>query len=200
MAWEWASVVPSLISTASGLGGVFLGAKLTSTREAKRETDKAQMDARYLAILVSAHLERFAYNCLVASQDDGTIFGQPAGKDGTHKATSPRPTFDPLSLSVEWKSLPADLMYEILNLPYRTEVLSVRIAEVWEDDFPPDYPEFFWARQHGYATLGLDACTLAKRLRKHAGLPELPLPTDGSLTQQELLRGQLNELEEAAIE
>src|SRR3546814_9621353 len=113
---DW-NVGPSLISAASGLCGVWLGGQLTSKREAGREKDRERRESSYLAILVVAHLDRFVDGCVQVSFDDGTSEGRPAGKDGVYcEATVPPPSFDPLNLSVDWKVLPADLMYGILNL------------------------------------------------------------------------------------
>jgi hypothetical protein len=85
------------------------------------------------------------------------------------------PTFEPLTLKVNWKVLPQAWMYEILSLPSRVEELQRHIAETWEFDEPPEYTGFFWARQHGYAVSGLEVSALAQRLREHAALPVVPV-------------------------
>jgi hypothetical protein len=77
-------------------------------------------------------------------------------------------------LDVNWKALPADLMYDVLGLPYRIEQLQHFVSGKGEFDEPPEYVEFFWARQYGYAVLGLDVSELAQRLRTHAELPPPP--------------------------
>lgn len=70
--------------------------------------------------------------------------------------------------------MPADLLYPILNLPYEIETLEHHIGAVPEFDHLPDYADTFWARQHGYALLGLEVSSLATRLRDYANLPGLP--------------------------
>lgn len=196
MAFDW-SFVPNLITAASGLGGVWLGGHLTSRRETIREADRVKKEASYLAILVVAHLDRFVNGCVQVSFDDGTSEGRPAGKDGVyHQATATAPTFDPLALNVDWKVLPAELTYGVLNLPYRTEQLASHIANVWEFDDPPEYTKTFWTRQRGYTLLGLEVSALAKKLRQHAGLPE-DMPVAGDWNRDNVLRDQIAEMEKA---
>ena len=170
---EW-GLIQSAISATAGLTGVWLGGRLNWQREEARERARDTKEASYLAILVIAHLERFAYACLHVALDDGTEEGRPAGTGGCWAPTVTPPAFDPLSFDVNWKSLPADLMYDILGMPYRIERLQQEIGQVYEFDEPPDYGEYFWARQHGYAVLGLEFSALSQRLREYAGLPAHP--------------------------
>ncbi|MCC7596133.1 hypothetical protein IGS61_01455 [Janthinobacterium sp. FW305-129] len=128
------------------------------------------------------------------AQDDGTSNGRPAGERGEfHAITVNLPSFDPLDLKVDWKVLPTGLMYRILNLPYQTEQLANQIAGVFEYDYPPDYADFFWERQHGFAELGLEVDELVKQLRVHAGLPT-PIPKKGEWNRGSLLREQRDKL------
>ncbi len=185
MAVDMTAFMPSLITAAAGLGGVALGGFLTWQREASRQKDRDKKEASYLAILVVAHLDRFVDGCLRVSYDDGTIEGEPAGSGGMSHPTEKAPTFDALALTVDWKVLPADLMYGILNLPYKTEQLVNSI--IWDD--PPDYGDAFWTRQEGFAVLGLAVSELALTLRKHAGLPVEKLVA-GKWNREDALRQQ----------
>lgn len=82
------------------------------------------------------------------------------------------PQFDPHAFSVEWKSLPASLMYEILDFPYQTELASKNVSAAFEyAATPPDFSEGFEERQLQYASLGLAALKLAQKLRDYANLP-----------------------------
>lgn len=182
MAIEWSLVsglISAVISATAGLGGVWLGGRLTSQREEARERERNKKETVYLAIFVVAHLDRFANICLHVAHDDGTEEGRPAASNGCHEVTVASPTFDPLVFEVNWKALPAGLMYDILGLPHRVEQLQQHISSIGEYDDPPEYTEFFWARQHGFAVLGLEVSGIAQRLREYAELPPLPPNPNG---------------------
>ncbi|MBP1313380.1 hypothetical protein RJO15_20390 [Herbaspirillum huttiense F1] len=174
----WTAVIPIITAIAAGtatLVGIRWGAGLTRKREQEREDAQRQQDATYLAIIVSTHLERFTNSCVDVMYDDGTAYGQPAdAKTGYHEVTTTTPTIDPMEFDVNWKALPGALMYEILSLPYKQELLKRHLGAVGEHDMPPDFADFFWERQYGYACLARDVADLASRLRMNAGLPVLP--------------------------
>ncbi|MFC4484552.1 hypothetical protein [Cupriavidus campinensis] len=151
----------------------------------------------YLAVLVSTHLDRFVSECVSVAFDDGTSMGQPAGGDGQYETTVTTPHFDPLSIEVDWKVLPQDLMHAILRLPYKVESLNRHISAVGEFDDPPDYAEFFWARQYGYAGLGLDVVQLSRTLLSHVGLRPEPMSFDKDWSAERGLRDRKAVLEEA---
>jgi hypothetical protein len=163
--------VSAIISAASGLTGVGVGAFLSYLRDRRVEKIKDARDSSYLAILVVSHLDRFANGCMHVSFDDGTSEGRPAGEDGYHRTTVSPPKFAPLEIEVEWKVLPRDVMYEILQIPDKQERIENEIAGASEFDEPPDYCEYFWARRRAYAELGLHVSTVANRLRNFAGMP-----------------------------
>jgi hypothetical protein len=199
MAVDW-SFLPSLISAGSGLSGVWLGGWLTNRRDATKERDRNKKESSYLAILVLAHLDRFVNGCVQVALDDGTSEGRPAGRDEVyHEVTAQAPTFDPLALNVDWKVLPADLMYGILNLPYKAEQLVNHLAGVGEFDDPPEYTEFFWARQHGYSLLGLEVSAIARHLREYANLPN-EKPIEGEWNRDDLLKEQRDKIERKRAE
>lgn len=169
--------VSAIISALSGLVGVGIGAYLTHLREQHNAKIKDERDGAYLAILVASHLDRFANGCWGCALDDGTKYGQPAGSDDRYQTTVEPPQFNPLEIDVEWKVLPKDLMYDILQIPDKRERINNRLAGIEEHGDPYDQGEYFWVRQRDYAELGLHTSSVAKRLRKHAGVPieESPL-------------------------
>ena len=154
-----------------GLVGVALGALLTVAKEWWFQSRKTRKDAEYLAIPVSCELERYMAKCAEVVGDDGLCEGQ-SDADGYHSIQVQTPKFDPMSLNVEWKSLPTNLMYEILDFPYKAEIANQTISAAFEYEAgPPDYWEGFEERHLQYATLGLAASQLATKLRKHVDLP-----------------------------
>nr|WP_319566591.1 hypothetical protein [uncultured Rhodoferax sp.] len=162
--------VSAIISACAGIGGVLLGNSFLTIKEVIASSLKRKKDSEYLAIIVVSHLDRFATGCLYVAYDDGTVEGRPSNNGVCWPTTKP-PTFDPLDIKVEWKSLPRDLMYSVLRIPDKEEHISHRLSGVHEFDDPPDYGEYFWARRYDYAELGLEVSKVAKRLRKHAGMP-----------------------------
>lgn len=154
-----------------GLVGVALGALLTVAREWWFQSRKNKKDAEYLSILVSCELERYAAHCAEVVGDDGLYQGQ-ANENGYSTIQVKTPKFDPQTFSVEWKSLPAHLMYEVLDFPYKTELADSIVSAAFEDAAtPPDFSEGFEERQFQYACLGLSALKLAEKLRRYVGLP-----------------------------
>ncbi len=143
---------------------------MTHLREQHNAKTKDERDGYYLAILVASHLDRFANGCWGCALDDGTEYGKPAGEDGRYLTTVEPPHFNPLEIDVEWKVLPKDLMYDILQLPNKRERISIRLAGIAEHGDPYDPGEYFWVRQRDYAELGLLTSAVADRLRKYAGV------------------------------
>lgn len=154
-----------------GLLGVVLGVILTVLKEWWLQSRKNKKEAEYLAIQIISMLDRFTSACESVVGDDGLCHGQ-TDSDGYYKIQVAAPTFDPSALQVEWKSLPASLMYEILTFPNEIEVADQHISAKFEySAYPPEYADGFQERQWQYATLGIGAAALASKLRKHAGLP-----------------------------
>lgn len=154
-----------------GLLGVVLGAGLTFLREWWLQRQNDQKEVRFLLTKVACELEKYINQCAEVVSDDGLYQGQ-ADKEGCRVMQVIPPTFDPMSFGVEWRLLPTDLMYEVLDFPYKAEIASKTVSAVSEESFPPDYGEAFEERQFQYAVLGISASQLAAKLRKHAGLPE----------------------------
>ncbi|MEO8330619.1 MAG: hypothetical protein ABI586_11475 [Candidatus Nanopelagicales bacterium] len=163
--------ISAVISASAGLAGVLTGAVLAYLKDRRAERIKDERDGSYLAILVVSHLDRFANGCWHVALDDGTSEGRPAGENGECRTVVMSPEFKPLDIEVEWKVLPKNLMYEILQIPDKREHIENQLSGVWEFDTPPDYSDFFWRRRRDYAELGLEVSGIAKRLRKHAGMP-----------------------------
>lgn len=154
-----------------GLIGVVLGVLLTILKEWWLQSRKNKKEAEYLAIQIISMLDRFIAACDSVVGDDGLCHGQ-TDSDGYHRVQVAAPSFDPSALKVEWKSLPANLMYEILTFSNEIEVADQHISAKFEySAYPPEYADGFEERQWQYATLGICAAALASKLRRHAALP-----------------------------
>lgn len=160
----WIPVVATLV-------GVVIGAGLTFLREFLTTKAKRKKDAAYLTAVVSGALDRFVAGCELVVNDDGLSQGQ-YDEDGTRSAQSSLPEFRPEELKVEWPSIPAELIYRVLDLPYKREAANSYITEAGEHADPPDYENYFDQRQYQYAKLGLEAVNLSRDLRKHSSFPD----------------------------
>jgi hypothetical protein len=165
------SWIVTLAPAISGLVGVLLGSALVTLKEWWFSYRLDMRDARFLAVQVVGRLDRYVFACAEVVADDGLSHGQ-SDEHGYSVAQVELPKFIPEALSVEWRSIPAELMYEILDLPYKAEVAAHIIAGASENADPPDFDDFFEERQLQYASLGLQAAAIASRLRNHAKLPE----------------------------
>ena len=166
----WLPLIGAVIGATVGLVGVAIGQWMTYWRERKLQRHKDAKDTAHLIALVAGALERFSEGCEAVAFDDGSH-----DEHGYLRSTKPEPLFEPDKLQVEWKALPPELMFHVLDLPYRAEAAE-RIIEGASEHaaMPPDFEEFFEQRQYQYAVLGADAARLAARLRSHAGMPARP--------------------------
>lgn len=161
-----------------GLLGVIVGASLTALLTATKDwwfhSIKKKEEQTYLAIQISCLLERFVSGCVEVAYDDGLCHGQ-RDEQGCLTVQVPTPSFEPLSVDVNWKSLPTDLMYQILRLPSQIDDANAYISAAWEYAAdPPDFEELFEAREEKYSALGLQAIKLINDLREIADLPSEP--------------------------
>jgi hypothetical protein len=189
--------VSAIISAAAGISGVLLGNSFVTVKEWLINRSKRRKETAYLAIIVVSHLDRLANGCLHVALDDGTAYGQPAGRNAEeYVPTTKLPEFQPLDLAVEWKVLPQDLMYSILRLPDQGERIQNRLAGIseFDDDFP-DHTEYFWTRRRDYADLGLQASNLSRSLRKHTGMP-LEEPKPGEWCRDQELRDVIEKIDD----
>lgn len=159
-----------MVTAVFTLIGVVLGFLLNMAKDLWFQKTKDRKDAEYLAIQVSCALEQYVGRCAEVVGDDGLCYGQ-TDENGYNCPQVTEPMFEPESLKVEWKSLPAHLMYEVLDFPYKAKVASKRAARTYDVATPPDYEEWFDERQFQFATLGIAASKLAAKLRDHVGLP-----------------------------
>ena len=105
-----------LITAASGVLGVVVGAALPLLRDAWNNRRRA----RYLAIRIVCVLDEFLDECKNVVGDDGLSSGQRTA-DGCLEAQVSQPKGLPLPDDVDWRSIDHGLMYKILALPSRIE-------------------------------------------------------------------------------
>lgn len=191
---------PAYISGAAGILGALLGTSIVWIKEVLIAGKKTKKDATYLAVIVGSHLERYANTCLAVAYDDGYDEGQPARGDGICGIVVDAPTIQPLDLEVEWRSIDAKLMYDILRIPDRQEQIHRLLRSGGYDD-PPEHTAYFWERRQKFAELGIAVMEILIRLRKEAKLPGVDqwhVDADLKKSLQEALKKVADERDEAA--
>ena len=161
-----------ILAPLSALLGAWGGAFWTDRRERRREEEKRRRESSYLSILVLAHLNQIVETCYDISYDDGTIEGQPVDEDGWHRPTVQSPKITWTDLDVDWRVLPSDLMYDILNIPDKIRSIdgAVNLKSNLDGD-PPKFFAVFLLRQREYVSFGLHVSDVARRLCQHADIP-----------------------------
>ncbi|MBT8420721.1 MAG: hypothetical protein KJO08_07680 [Gammaproteobacteria bacterium] len=155
-----------------GLIGVVLGAVLTVAKEWWFQRNSIRKERQFLCILVTCSLEKLGLKC------DDVVFdglrGEPLRNEYGHLIPqASTPDFDPQSLDVNWRSIPADLMYRIFNLVNEIDAAKNRIKDIVEYDlYPPVEEAYFEERQILYADIGKSCFALADQLRTLGGLPK----------------------------
>ncbi len=153
------------------LAGVLVGAILTVGREIFTEWRKDKKDAQYLAIRIVCIFDRFVEGCIAVAGDEGLYHGQPDA-EGLSRRQVDEPNFDIQLADVNWKSLPSELMYEILSFPNDLDDVKHIVNSTFDDvASPPTFDEGFEERQYQFSKLGLKASYLVGKLRSEYNLP-----------------------------
>ena len=160
-----------MVEALIGLVGVIVGATITCAKDIWVGWRSRSKNAQYLAIRVVSILDRFVEGCAGVAADDGLSYGQ-RNEKGMCEIQVPTPKFEIQSLDVDWKSIPAGLMYEILSFPDLVYDAGNRVSATFDILSPPDYEDGFEERQYQYALLGLQASQLSDKLRRKYRLPK----------------------------
>lgn len=159
-----------------GLLGIALGSILSAVfsviRDLYAEKRSKKKEAEYLAIRMICIFESFMEGCSSVVSDDGLYHGQP-DSEGYSRIQVKSPELNIHLDDVNWKSLPPDLMYEILYFPNLIKDAESFIDSTFEHAAsPPDYSAGFEERQYQYSQLGLQASELTSRLREKYKIPK----------------------------
>lgn len=174
-------------SGTASLIGVVVGASITSLREWFVVSRSRRNGAVYLVSRIAPLLDDFVAKCASVSQDEGEEDQE--GRTITRVAT---PTLDFKDLDVDWKTLPAALMRELLEIPFRVDLAENAIADADEHSDPYDNGYTFEVRRMEYGQLGLATHDLMLRLLKHA---KLPARTVRSWNPLSVIRAEMTEIE-----
>lgn len=159
-----------MIEAIFGLVGVLIGSTITVLKDWLTSYRERRSDASYSAIRLISILEAYSDRCIDVVQDDGTIYGLPAGRtqDGEEYLEAQETTPDPLDYpeDIGWRSLEEDLMHRIVALPNKARRTNRYVGMTTEFASPPYYEDYFDARQEGYARLGSEALEIVAELRR----------------------------------
>ncbi len=147
-----------------GLIGVIIGVVSVGLKEWIVSYISKKKRADYLAIQIVTLLDPFIERCANVVQDDG--YSQGNYQDEIQVKS---PDFDPQSLEVDWKSIPSNLMYEILSFPNEIKRADNEVGSVFEYS---DMRDTLTERQYQYALLGVKASKIASKLRKNSNIAE----------------------------
>lgn len=152
------------------LVGVVIGGTLTFFKDLWIERRRQKIERQYISILIIYTLEDFIQNCIDVVRDDGLCNGQP-NEDGCIEPQVPLPILSFTQIDASWKSLPTQIMHEILVLPISVNKANRYIEFVAQtESSPPGYEEIFMARRIKYSDLGLLAMKITADLRKIIGI------------------------------
>lgn len=162
-----------MIALAGAVVGAFIAGLIPWAQSFVARRSERLQAARYLAIRVVCALDRYVEDAVGIVFDDGLSCGQ-RDKDGclSPQKTLPKPIAYPDD--VDWRSIDHGLMYDLLSLPNQGEAANNAIAAAGDLAGPPDYEEYFEQRHSEYASLGLKAGDLARKLRAAYSIPDAP--------------------------
>lgn len=164
----WPQIITAVSSIGAALGGVSLTHHYTRKREERAAETRLASERLFIATELVFLLEQFAEACAGVSTDSGYINHE---LERVPEVTVPKLSYS--SVTGDWRVLPAKLMYRVRELTVIQGEADRAINDA--DAYPPDYDEFFEARQYQYTRLGLKAIFQARRLRRFAGLPDTRL-------------------------
>lgn len=162
----WPQIITAVSTIAAALGGVSLTHRFTRKREQAAAERKIAADRYFIATELVFKLEDYAEACAAVTQDNGE-----PDERGLYRSTTQVQPLEFDDVTGDWRSLPASVMYRVLEFHVLEPEASGAIAHAFDHDFPPDFSQAFRETQYQYARLGLRALFLAKRLRKITGMP-----------------------------
>jgi len=165
-----ASLWPQIITAVSSISGAIVGVILTHrfTREREERTASAKRDSErlYIATELVFLLERFAQKCLPAALDRGE-----QDDEARYKANFQIPELSFSSVSGDWRSLPAELLYYVQQLEVlREEAVSI-VSSAFFESTPYDDDGIIELNNQA-SRLGIKAIHLSRQLRSLCSMPD----------------------------
>lgn len=164
------SAVSAYVPAIFGLVGVVAGGLVTTVGQWWLASRQESKNKYYLAVMVIGRLDSYVMACADVVGDDGLSRG-PSQYGEVLSPLVTLPTFTLTDLNVDWRSIPADMLYELQEIASYESIAKQIVNSAWEISTPPDNDELFEERQYQFALLGLKAHEAAQKLRCLAKLP-----------------------------
>lgn len=158
-------IITAVSTIASAVGAVFLTHHFTLRREERTAAAKLASERLYISTELVFLLERFAQRCLPAALDQGD-----RDEDARFKANYFIPELSYASVSGDWRSLPAALLYQVQQLEVlREESVSI-VNSAFIESTPYDNDGIIELNNQA-SRLGIRAIHLSRQLRRLCSMP-----------------------------
>jgi len=162
----WPQIITAVSSISAAMGAVCLTHHFTHKREERAAAAKRDSERLYIATELVFMLERFAQRCLPAAQDKGE-----RDDEARFNANFQIPELSFSSVSGDWRSLPAELLYYVQQLEVlREEAVSI-VSSAFFESSPYDDDGIIELNNQA-SRLGIRAIRLSRQLRRLCSMPD----------------------------
>lgn len=163
----WPQIITAVSSIGAALGGVSLTHHYTRKREERTAATKLASERFFIGTELICLLENFADQCSDVACD--------SGPDKQYWSVKELPLLSLEGIEGDWRSLPAEMLFRLRNLPALNREARYVIEGVFRYGAPYEVTE---CARYQYACLGLKVLLMAWRLRR---VCDLPPPREGEL-------------------
>lgn len=161
----WPQIITAVSSIGAAMGAVCLTHHFTRRREERAIAAKRESERLFIATELVFLLERFAQRCLPAAQDKGE-----RDDKARFKANSSIPELSYASISGDWRSLPAELLYHVQQLEVLREESDSIVHSAFAESTPYDDDGIVELNNQA-SRLGIRAIRLSRQLRRLCSMP-----------------------------
>ncbi len=186
----WPQIITAVSSAGAAFGGVWYGQWRITQREKDAAAAKLASERLFIGTELICLLEHFADQCSdvvcgtelicllehFADQCSDVVCDTEPDKENWSVKDLPLLSLE--GIEGDWRSLPAEMLFRLRNLPALNREARYVIESVFRYESPPDVTE---CARYQYARLGLNVLLMAWRLRR---VCDLPPPREGDLCQR----------------
>lgn len=164
----WGNVATGFITAGAAIGAVMLTHRFTLKREKAAAEGKQTRERYFIGTELVFMLERFSQRCVAAAYESGYYDHE----TGYIQVTHDLPDIGYSSITGDWRSLPQDLMYRLIQIPVLQEEARKSVAAAFNNDSPWDGDDGLYELNKQSCLLGLRAIRLSRELRRLCAMPE----------------------------